>query len=213
MRIVAVCLAVACLFSASAASACKGPKVIYEDDFQERDAGWWLRQADIERGAVAIGDGRLVMRSDPERNISTLNMAFRVAPDMDVCTTVRFVETDNPADSAFALVFWANEFDDHYNFHVRGNGAYWISRWSDGNWHSITSTAAAPDFKPVVGEDIQLRVLTKGQTVTVFLNDTQLARFRAPPPAKPVQFGLRSASFGKSKSAVEIRSIKVTTVQ
>ena len=133
-----------------------------------------------------------------------------VPPSVDICATIRFVESENLADSSAGIIFWANGYSENNLFQVRGNGTFWISRWADRAWTSITPTAPANGFKIGLGQDNRLRVRISGPIVTLFVNDTQVARFRAPVPDKPVQFGIRSGSFGKTPSAVEFRDFKVT---
>jgi hypothetical protein len=200
------------LYSLSPALACKGGKVLFEDDFQERDSAWSLRQADYETGAAAVGHGRLFLKPPADKSLSALNMAFRLSPNADVCVTVRFVEAPSLLNASAGIIFWANEFIETNNFMLNGDGTFSVLRWADKTWHSVTPRTAVPNFKAGLGQDNHLRVLTNGQTVTLFLNDVQVARYRAPVPEVKVQVGMRVSSFGTESSAVEFRDFKVTSV-
>jgi hypothetical protein len=204
-----VCLAAGlAIGSLSPSLACKGPKVIYSDDFTERDAGWFIQPADIESGKVAVGEGRLVVRPDPERGYTVLNMAFGLPADTDICVKARIVESAELSRSGLGLIFWAKGFDDNYLFQVTGNGNYYVTRWAERAWQSVTPTAAVRAFKQGLGEENVLRVVT----VTVFMNDEQLARFRSPTPSGIVRAGFRASSLGKEPTAVEFRDFSVTDV-
>ncbi|MEA2878769.1 MAG: hypothetical protein QOF14_3965 [Hyphomicrobiales bacterium] len=192
------------------AAACKGDKVLFEDDFQERDAAWAITPGELDTGAVAVGQGRMMLRPPAEKGLSIINMAFRLPTSIDICVTVRFVETDDLADVSAGIVFWADGYAENSLFQVRGNGTFWVSRWADRAWQSITQTATTPAFKPGLGQDNRLRLRANGQTVTLFVNDMQVARYRAPAPDKNVQFGVRGGSFGKNANTVEFRDFKVT---
>jgi hypothetical protein len=208
-----LCLAaVLAIGSISPSLACKGPKVIYSDDFKERDAGWFIQPADIESGKVAVGEGRLVVRPDPERGYTVLNMAFGLPADTDICVTARIVESAELSRSGLGLIFWAKGFDDNYLFQVTGNGNYYVTRWAERAWQSVTPTAAVRAFKQGLGEENVLRVVTKGQTVAVFMNDEQLAKFRSPTPSGIVRAGFRASSLGKEPTAVEFHDFSVTDV-
>jgi hypothetical protein len=208
-----VCLAAVLAIGAISPSlACKGHKVIYSDDFTERDAGWFIPPADIESGKVAAGDGRVVVRPDPERGYSVLNMAFGLPAETDVCVKARIVESTDLKQSGVGLLFWAKGYDDYYLFQLIGNGNYYVTRWTERAWQSVTPTAAARAFKQGLGEENVLRVVTKGQIVTVFINDEQLARFRSPTPSGIVKAGFRATSIGKEPTAVEFRDFSVTDV-
>jgi hypothetical protein len=196
--------------SISPSLACKGPKVIYSDDFTERDAGWFIPQADIDVGKAAIGDGRILVRPDPERGYSVLNMAFGLPTQTDICVKARIVESSDLTKSGFGLLFWAKGYDEYYLFQVIGNGNYYVSHWTERAWQGVTPTAAVRAFKQGLGEENVLRVVTKGQVVTMFVNDEQLARFRSPFPSGMVRAGFRASSLGNDPTAVEFRDFTVT---
>jgi hypothetical protein len=122
------------------------------------------------------------------------------------------VESAELSRSGLGLIFWAKGFDDNYLFQVTGNGNYYVTRWAERAWQSVTPTAAVRAFKQGLGEENVLRVVTKGQTVTVFMNDEQLAKFRSPTPSGIVRAGFRASSLGKEPTAVEFRDFSVTDV-
>jgi len=196
--------------SFSPSLACKGPKVIYSDDFTERDAGWFIPQSDIDAGKAAVGDGRILVRPDPERGYSVLNMAFGLPTQTDICVKARIVESSDLTKSAFGLLFWAKGYDEYYLFQVIGNANYYVSHWTERAWQSVTPTAAVRSFKQGLGEENVLRVVTKNQVVTMFVNDEQLARFRSPFPTGSVRAGFRASSLGNDPTAVEFRDFSVT---
>lgn len=209
----AITAALALVFAAALnlpALACKGDKLLFEDDFQERDAAWSITPTELDTGVIAVGQGRMAIKPPGEKGLSIINMAFRLPPSLDICATIRFVESENLADSSAGIIFWADGYSEHNLFQVRGNGTFWVSRWTDRAWTTITPTAPASGFKIGLGQDNRLRVRVSGQIVTLFMNDMQVARFRAPVPDKPTQFGIRGGSFGKAPSTVEFRDFKVT---
>jgi hypothetical protein len=195
------------------ALACKGQKVIYSDDFAERDAGWFIAAADLESGRVAFGGDRMLVRMEGDRGNSILNMAFGLPTDTDICMRARIVDGSDLNKGSVGMVFWAKGYDDQYLYDVQGNGLYAIYHWTERAWQTITPPAAAPAFKAGLGEDNLLRVTTKGQTATLFLNDQQIARFRAPTPTGTVKAGIRVTSHAPNSIGVEFRDFTVTDVR
>jgi hypothetical protein len=208
-----ICLAGMLFFGIISASlACMGPKIIYNDDFTERDAGWFIQPADVASGKVTVGEGRVRIKQEAEKGYTTLNLAFGLPADTDICVKARIVETTDMSKAGIGLVFWAKGFDDSYLFQMTGNGFYSVSHWADRAWQSITPTASATAFQSRVDQDNLLRVVTKGQTVTLFVNDEQVAKFRVPTPTGLVKAGFRVSAFGKDPIAVEFRDFVVTSV-
>jgi hypothetical protein len=192
--------------------ACKGTKILYNDNFTERDDGWYILPADFASGKVNVGQGRILVKPEPERGYSLLNMAFGLAPDADICVTARIVESPDLSKSGLGIIFWAKGFDDNYLFQLLGNGTYYVTHWVDRSWQSVTPIASVRSYKQGLGQDNQLRVVTKGQTVSVFVNDEQVARFRAPTPTGLVKVGLRASALANEPSSFEFREFTVTDV-
>ena len=177
----------------------------------ERDAGWFIAPADLELGRIAVGNGRVLARIDGERGNSIVNMAFGLPADADICVTARIVELTDLTKGSVGLVFWAKGYEDNYLLDIGGNGLYSIFHWTERAWQTITPPATAPAFKAGLGQDNLMRVLTKGQTVTLFLNDGQIAKFRAPAPTGLVKAGFRVTSHGQNSTSAEFRDFTVTS--
>jgi hypothetical protein len=190
--------------------ACNGQTEIYSDDFRSRDAGWFIQEADLRSGRVTIGDGRVLLKEDGLKGYGTLNLAFGLPTDADICVKVRIVQSADMAKANAGILFWSKGFEDNYLFQITGDGKYFVSHFSNRTWETITPAATASTFVPTLGADNLLRVLTKGQTVTLFINDTEMAKFRAPPPVGPVKAGFRGASTGNEPVAIEFRDFQVT---
>ena len=187
--------------------------MIYSDDFEERDAGWYVTAADIAAGRAAIGDGRVLIKPAPGLSYSVMNTAFDLPTDADICVKMRIVDASDLSKVGAGLVFWAKGFNDNYFFQVVGNGTYWIARFSNQAWQNVTPPADVPSFQQGLNQDNLLRVTTKNQTVTVFVNDQQIAKFRAPAPVGLVKAGFRAGSFDRNAPvAVEFRDFSVTEV-
>ena len=191
--------------------ACKGATEIYSDDFQSRDAGWFVQQADLQSGKVTVGDGRVLVKEGGQRGYSILNFAFALPADTDICVKARILQSADLAKASVGVLFWAKGYDDNYVFQATGDGKYFVAHFFNRAWEVITPAATSDTFKSGLGEDNLLRVMTKGQTVTLFVNDSQVAKFRAPVPAGLVKAGFRAGAIGSDPVAVEFRDFKVTT--
>ena len=209
-----VCLAATLVFMGltSSSLACQGPKSIYSDDFQEQDAGWFIQPADTQSGRIAVGQGRILIKPQPRMGYTLLNLAFGLPADTDICVKARIVELTDLSKSGVGLVFWAKGYADNYLFQAQGDGMYFVSHFVDRTWQTVTPTAKAATFKTSLGQDNLLRVVTKAQTVTLYVNDEQVAKFRAPAPDGLVKAGFRASSLGDDPTGAEFRSYSVTNV-
>ena len=207
-----LCATAIVLGSQTLGHACKGPTVIYDDNFRERDDGWFIQEAEFRSGKVQVGEGRMFITADAEAGNSILNLAFALPRDADICVNARIVKSTDLSQTGVGIVFWAKAYADNYLFQVTGGGMYWVTHFADRAWQSVTPPASLGSFKQGLGQDNLLRVMTKGQSVTLFVNDVQVARFRAPPPTGLVRAGFRASSFGKEPTAAEFRDFKVTNV-
>jgi hypothetical protein len=196
--------------TASPSWACKGAKEIYSDNFKERDAGWFIPPADIQNGHVTVGDGRVLLKVDPGKGYTVLNFAFGLPSDSDICVISRLTDASDLSKATTGLVFWAKNYADNYVFQLTGDGKYWVSHWSNPSWEVVTPLANAPTFKSGLGVDNVLRVSSKQQSISLFVNDEQVAKFRAPSPNGLVKAGFRAGSNGTDPIGAEFRDFKVT---
>lgn len=140
--------------SASAAEACEGSTVVFEDDFKD-DAGGWAIGDDIE-----VKDGSFVIKLGPDGMESNLNITHTVH-DADICSEAVWPEGESKILGA-GLLFWGEDTRTYFQFGILNNGKFWIARRYDGKWHTVVENvpSRAIDTKP--GAVNKLRVKASG---------------------------------------------------
>ena len=165
-----------------AAWGCEGKTLIFEDKFQD-DLGGWDKEP-----AMKIEDGSMVLRpTGSNGSLSELNTAF-LATDVDVCAEVvlprEFPETGPTA----GLLFWAVDYSNMYLSVVSLKGQAFLYRRSNQKWFKIWDQEA-PRAKQGPGASNLLRVVAKGNLVTVFVNGEKVREVRVQAPSGETRFG------------------------
>jgi len=199
-------LTIALLFTTAAAQpsfACEGSEVVFEDAFTDDAGGWAVRDS------VEVKDGQFVFKLTPDDMQSNLNVTYTVE-NADICSEAVWPEGDQPVLGA-GLLFWGEDKKTYFQFGVLNNGKFWIARKQDGKWHTIAENIAASSIKTSPGASNTLRVTTKDNTVTFYINGTKVRDLRGQAPKGGWRFGLSGDNFDKTKDARAIfKSVKVT---
>ena len=103
--------------------------------------------------------------------------------DANVCLTVATPSTDTPQKQDGGIVFWADGSASHYTFEITPEGKFSIAQLSSGKWSYPVHLTDSPAIVQGTGKTNTLRVLTKGSTATLFINDQQVGVFDGTPPA------------------------------
>jgi hypothetical protein len=200
------CFAIAGLLAASAhAIACGGSKVIFEDTFEDNAGGW------SHKDTVEIKNGTFVFKLPADDMQSNLNVTFSVK-DADICTEAVWPQGgDNPLLGA-GLLFWGENNRTYYQFGILNNGSFWIARKRDGVWlGTIAANIDSSAIKTAPGASNTLRVDTKGNTLTFYINGTKVREARGQAPSAAWRFGVSGDNFDKEREAtILFTSLKVT---
>jgi len=199
-------LTIALLLTTAAAQpsfACEGSEVVFEDGFDDDAGGWAVRDS------VQVKDGQFVFKLTPDDMQSNLNVTHTVE-NADICSEAVWPEGDQPVLGA-GLLFWGEDKKTYFQFGVLNNGKFWIARKQDGKWHTIAENIEASSIKTSPGAGNTLRVTTKGNAVTFYINGTKVRELRGQAPKGGWRFGLSGDNFDKTKDArVIFKSLKVT---
>ncbi len=97
------------------------------------------------------------------------------------------VSRESPAGQDAGLMFWATGPNDFYYFDVSDTvGSFSVLRQqtaNGGNWSEVVPPTASPLVKTGVNAVNVLRVVTQGNSVTLFVNGQQLGTLNALAPA------------------------------
>jgi hypothetical protein len=131
----------AAMLVSSAAFACKGNTVLFEDDFTVADPAW-------PHDDMSIGEGGARLTPDREEYLVVLYSA-REFGNVDICVDV-VLPPGGDEDSAGGVVFWADSEDAFYWYQIAGNGSVEVTRLRAGRWLTpVTSrTVRGIDTRP-----------------------------------------------------------------
>jgi hypothetical protein len=187
--------------------ACKGDKVLFDEDFQFHDASWRAADKNFE-----IKDGFATIKPEIHHGYRALNRGFQF-DDVDICVTLSAIEISNPAGAKAGLVFWAKDLSNSYNFLIAANGYFEVGRLIAGAWVTAPIGWTQSDaVKQGVNEPNTLRLTIKGQTLTAEINDKQVVRLRAQAPGTSSMVGI----YGESSDTIDtwhFSDLKVTNVK
>ena len=188
----------------TAAAACEGEEIIFEDKFADDAGGWPLRDS------VEVKDGSFVFKLPPDDMQSNLNVTFTVK-DADICSEVVWPDADQTMLGA-GLLFWGEDNRTYFQFGILNNGKFWIARKQDGKWLGIiAANVDSPAINQGPGSSNTLRVKTNGNNVSFFINGTKVRDLRGQAPKGNWRFGLSGDNFDKEKEAkVVFKIVKVT---
>ena len=191
--------------SVTPALACKGPKTLFSDDFQQVDASWGLDAPDVQ-----VEDGKVKVK--PQPNISNL-LVYKglVFGDADLCVTVRVPSTVANDDNTMAgPIFWQKDYDNYYMFMITPSGFAEIARKLDGKWMSVIDWRADPNIKTKAGSNNVLRVTMDGNDVTTYINDVKFASVKGQPPEGGGRIGMRAQSEQNQVDTWKFSALQVT---
>lgn len=190
-RVCAAAAVTICLL-ANAAWGCEGKTVIFEDDFQDDLGGW-----PGDSTSMKFDKGTMVLQ--PPVNFKTtmrLNAAF-TATDLDLCAEAVF-PTENPeAGPSIGVLFWGIDYANLYLAHLSLKGTAGLTRRFNQKWATIWEQDV-PKAKQGPGASNIIRVVAKGNLVSVYINGEKVRDTRAQPPGE-ARFG----TYAERNTAVE----------
>jgi hypothetical protein len=188
-----------------AVNVCLAEKVVFEDKFTIFDHGWG-----VPSDAAAVKDGAMVL--SPKLNFSTslLNQANFVPTDADISVTMTYLKTGDPAYGG-GLIFWANGYDEYYSLIFNAEGICSIQRLIRGRWLTPVTWREFDAIKKGTNQPNLMRVVTKGNSATAYINGKELAIFSGQAPEGGQLVGIRCSSGPKGENEATFSGFKVTT--
>jgi hypothetical protein len=204
-RIAVVTLVVLMLLVASSSVwACKGKKVLFEDNFATLDPAWGEPTKNRN-----VKDGKLIVQPALNTSEAVLNQA-NVFEDLDACIKVRLVKSDDPSQAG-GLIFWGKDYSSYYALKVSADGHFKVARLVGNHWIDAVASRENAAVKKGIGQVNQLRVVTKGNQATVYINDEEVVSFKGQPPEGGSLVGVIGSSPPEESQVVwEFSDLKIT---
>lgn len=164
----------------TAAVTCPG-KPVLQDSFSSANPALNLYANDNAK--VVVQDGKAIVtvfKPSFVRPELYDDLRFK---DVNICLAVATPATDTSQKQDGGIAFWADSYTSYYTFQISPEGLYSVGQMSAGKWTYVVPPTASKAIVQGIGKTNTLRVLTKGNTGTLFINDQQVATTNGTPPA------------------------------
>ncbi len=197
------------LLAASPAAACGGQSIYLEGAFKTGDTGWGDADAQFK-----VSGSEATFAPQPGMQTARWDTGLYVG-DADACMTLTMPASASDASRTYAgFLFWLTGKDDFYEFVVAPNGFFSVARKTRGTWLTAPPSpwTKTETLKLGAGEKNALKLTIEGQSVTLSINGTEVARFRGQEPGAPSHIGLVAASAPDTTNSWQLSDLKVTNV-
>lgn len=211
---VAALLAVSSAISAAAAP-CPGT-VLLQDAFTTPNPAWDLTVYPQNKFTIQGGKAETAFQ---QTSVARPEIFWgRHFGDVNVCVTLSDPATDKAENQAAGLIFWATDYNGYYSFQIQqATGQYAVAEWTPGtsgsSWTLPVAWTASPAIVKTLGSQNTLRVQTKGNTATLFINDQQVGTVTGTPPGGGGQVGFWVGSSTTSTSTWEVTDFSASSPQ
>jgi hypothetical protein len=183
------------------ALACKGPSVIFADNFINTDPAWY--------GQLDVAGGHASLPAGPKEH----GLAFyggKKIDSGDACIDMLGPTTT----SAGGLVFGFTDVDNYYLFLLIDNNAAGIFLHQNGAWLTPAQPRTAIGARNGANAMNALRVTWKGTAVATYINDQPFITLNIPQPFQNSFVGLYAEDQASSGPGVNFQfsNLKVTNV-
>jgi hypothetical protein len=161
-----------CFVAAGPAFAeCNSDNAIFEDDFEFMDVSWGQPSDEI-----FVEDGKLVI----DEYMGIVNFLTQ-NKGADVCADLTILEATDFPNSPIGLIFWFQDWENYYILHIWADGWIEVRRIQNGNT-SYIFTEETLALKKGVGETNNVQLTLKPKDATLFINGTEIKRFKGKQP-------------------------------
>jgi hypothetical protein len=205
------------LFSALPASAAPCPgTVVLQDAFTSPNTS--LDVAVYPQDKIAIQGGKAEITFQQSGSGRAEEYWGARFGDVNVCVTVSEPATDKAENQSAGVVFWGTDYNSYYTFQIQpGSGQYAVAEYTPGTsgstWTFPVAWTANAAVVKTMGATNTLRVQTKGNTATLFVNDQQVGTVSGTPPSGGGQVGFYGGSSSTSMSTWDATNFSASVSQ
>ena len=176
----------AMVFAAPIVHACTGNQILYQDSFQTLANNWGTADSNH-----FVKNGQLIV-TPPLNLVYMYFSSGNIFTDMDACIDVE-ITTGGPklGHSFGGMAFWSVDVNNTYYLSIGPSGTYSAGRYVAGRLFTIVGWTGSPAVKSGLNQVNHLRVVTKGNQATLYVNDQQVAVITGQPPQGGSEFKRR----------------------
>jgi hypothetical protein len=178
-------------------------KMLFEDQFAAFDPSWG-----IESDKIHVDHGKLIINGDTNLAYSYLNQTGVLPNDMDASFTMSFIKAEEP-EYGSGFLFWARDYDAWYCFLINPNGWFAVQRFEAGHYSLPVTWRESDVIAKGEGRVNQVRVETKGNQATFFVNGEKVISFTGDPPKGGSLIGFRVASGPDGSNSAAFSDLQV----
>ena len=204
MKSKAAVLVMAVAMLVVAANMCLAAKVLFEDKFTKLDPSWGSTSA-----IMNVKDGKLVITPEKNTTQTILNQANVFPNDMEASYTLTFIKAPAPTWGS-GLVFWAKDYDEYYAVLLNAQGWFGVQRHVSNRYLLPVAWQASDAIKKGEGAENQVKVVTKGNQATIFINGKEVVSFNGQPPTGGSLIGVKAASGPEGANTVGFANLQIT---
>lgn len=161
--------------------------ILFSDDFATLDPAWGepSEQRRVEGNKMIIV---------PEVDLAYTDLyEGNVFGDADI--RVKVSQSSGQADRPGGLVFWGVDYNAYYiaELTIDGNVSV-VRKIAKGRWLYPVVLKAQHAVKRGLNQENEIRVVTKGNTATVYINEEQVATLKGSPPEGGGMVGMYAES-------------------
>ncbi len=195
------------------ASACKGAKVLFSDDFRVADPAWGIDAAPSV-GSIGFGKFTIAPTNSVADSGSITTWTFLYSGslfgDVDICATIIFPNTDAAKDQVAGIAFWGSDISNVYKFNISPAGTASIVRRQNGKAIFPVAWRKADAVKVTPGATNTLRVTLNGTSASTYINDKLFITIKGQPPEGGAQIGFSAGNAEHASFPFVFTDLKVT---
>lgn len=203
MKSKAVVLIMAVTLLLVVGNVCLAAKVVLEDKFTSLDPAWGSPSA-----IMSVKDGKLVITPEKNTTQTILNQANVFPNDLEATYSLTFVNAPAPTWGS-GLVFWAKDYDEYYAILINAQGWFGVQRHVANRYLLPVAWRESDAIKKGNGAENQIKVVTKGNKATIFINGREVVSFTGQPPEGGTLIGFKAASGPDSSNTVAFADLKI----
>jgi hypothetical protein len=186
------------------AAACGGSQVLFEDTFETLAPTW----GSVD-DSFFIDSDRLTIMPGYDQYYTALS-TMGTYEDADICIDLEAIKADAQGNSFAGLIFWAIDYDNYYYLVITAEQSIGVFRRQRGRVLPQLRWTRIDALKPGNGAFNQIRVVTTGNTASIYVNDQFYATMKGQPPSDGQQIGIRATSPRNDRAIWAFDNIKIT---
>lgn len=186
MRLLGAVFCIAAVACSLPALACQGGETLFDDRFDSFGSSWGSPTANIFNQG-----GRLIIKLEAAK----IDWAINNTPpygDIDACVNSTWVDGGDPNKTWVGMIFWYQDPQNFYALGVSPLGTSAVWRLQRNRWLQQVQWVDTKEVRTGAGALNSLRVVTKGNIATLYVNDVQVRQLKGHPPPGGQLIGLIS---------------------